>query len=41
MAAKKEIETKQWSSPELVRLGKLADVGPGNPGIGEGGSGKS
>ena len=30
-----------WSSPELVKLGKLQDVAPGATGTTEGGSGKS
>lgn len=30
-----------WSSPELVKLGKLQDVAPGAAGTTEGGSGKS
>lgn len=30
-----------WTSPELVKLGKLQDVAPGAPGVTEGSSGKS
>jgi hypothetical protein len=30
-----------WTRPELVRLGKIGDVGPGPAGTGEGASGKS
>lgn len=35
------VKNAAWSSPELVKLGKLQDVAPGVPGTTEGGSGKS
>lgn len=39
----KTTQTKNavWTSPELVKLGKLQDVAPGPAGVAEGGSGKS
>lgn len=36
-----QVQGKSWKRPELTKLGKLADVGPGGPGSTEGGSGKS
>lgn len=41
MDTKQETARETWTSPELVRLGKIGDVGPGTPGTTEGGSGKS
>jgi hypothetical protein len=41
MATKQKPVPQPWTRPELTRLGKLADVGPGAPGTGEGSSGKS
>jgi hypothetical protein len=32
----KTSEAKVWTKPQLTRLGKLADVAPGPPGIGQG-----
>lgn len=41
MEKKQETPRETWTKPELVRLGKIGDVGPGVTGTGEGGSGKS
>ena len=41
MTTTPEAKNAAWSSPKLVKLGKLQDVAPGTPGVGEGSSGKS
>lgn len=41
MSQQKKMQDKVWSKPELTRLGKLTDVAPGPPGIGQGSNNRS
>jgi hypothetical protein len=34
-------QEKGWTKPELTRLGRLVDVAPGPPGVGQGSNNRS